>query len=331
MSDLERFSHHALTQARVLFGYLWRVFLPLQLSSDHHIPWTTSWADVPAVLGLVVVVAGGLALLYLALSKRSWWAAVGGIALFHLVARFGHPVDELMVEYRMYPSMPWIALLLALGVTQLLDGYKRTELPWLRPAVLTTLVGGCIALSAMRSWTWGDEDRLVRDVIRHYPHNLRAWSIHLSHLAERGEFERLSEMRNVPQQIAMSLIPPRSGKPAVRQFTGEKTYKNYVACQYPLIKALVHTGQVDEAVRRADILLVDVLTKSPTKNHKSVFTALLAKLICHAAKGEDAVIDETILAVRPHYDDDAKLRHSLAVEAQSLPKFLATAAVESED
>ncbi len=244
------------------------------------------------------------------------------IAFFQLVIRYAYTVDELMVEYRVYPAMPWLGLLMALGVILFWEKWAASW-PRLKLAILGSLACFCVILSAARSWTWADEDRLVRDVIRQYPGNLRAWSIHLSHLAERGEYERLAELRNLPQHIAMSLISGRGEERSGRRFTGEKTYKNYVACQYPLIKALVQIGEVDEALRRSDILLVDVLSKSPTKNHKSVFTVLLAKLLCHAARGEQAVIDRTIADMMPHYDDEWKLRESLAIEASRLPIRLA--------
>lgn len=291
LSDFDRFTNHALTQARVLFAYLGRVLFPVQLSSDHHIPWSTSWGDVPALIGLLLVVGGALALLYYSLRHRSWLAALLGMGLFHLFIRFAYPVDELMVEYRLYPAMPWFGIALALGITQLLAWRPGGISPRWETAVLGGLAALGIVLSANRARVWGNEDRLVLDVIRQYPDNLRAWGIHLSHLAACGDYEQLLRFKKLPQEVAMKLISPE-GRNWDRQFSGEKTYVNYITCQYPLIMGLVHTGELEEALRRTDILLVDVLKKAPTKNHVSVFTVALAKLLCHTARGESDEVEK---------------------------------------
>ncbi len=326
ISNPERFVHHALTQSRVLFGYLSRLFYPASLSSDHHIPWTTSWSDLPAVLGLIVTACGAVALLYWAIGRRSWIAALIGIALFHLLIRFAYTVDELMVEYRVYPSMPWFGLLLALGLTQLFRMRSASWEKW-RPVAFSVLTITAIALSAQRSNTWSHEDRVTLDVLRQYPNNLRAWSIHLRYMGERGQYDDMVALKNLPQDVATALLAPGEENPK-RRFTGEKTYNNYLACQYPLIKALVHTGQLDEALRRSDLLLVDVLKKAPTKNHKGVFTVALAKLLCHTARHEPEQVEATIEAIRTHYDDESELRRHLATEAAALPPSLADAGSE---
>ena len=317
-SDIERTFHYALTQSRVLGGYFARVLLPSDLSSDHHIPWTKSWSDGPALVGLALVIASTLIILNFVIRHRSWFAVLCGLALFHLYLRFGYSVDELMVEYRMYPAMPWIGLLLALGVTGLCE-LKPSLPPWVRPAAFAALSALYIVTSAARSHTWRDEGVLSANVIEQYPGNLRAWSIYLSELSQRGDYEDLSKMRDLPQQVFQQLFPPGFDRDE-RQFTPEKTYRNYLACQYPLINALVHQGDLDEAQRRADILLVDVLEKAPSKNAKATFTALLAKLLVHAARGEDEKVDATLTAVEAHYDEVDKMRAYLADEVRELPK-----------
>ena len=149
LSDTERTFHYALTQSRVIGGYFWRVLVPSDLCSDHHIVWAKSWSYGPALVGLALVIASTLIVLNFACRHRSWFAVLCGLVLFHLYLRFGYSVDELMVEYRMYPSMPWIGLLLALGITRLCE-LKRSLPPVVRPAAFAALSARYIVTSAAR-------------------------------------------------------------------------------------------------------------------------------------------------------------------------------------
>ena len=108
-SDTERAFHYALTQSRVLGVYFWRVLVPSDLCSDHHIAWTKSWSDGPALVGLALVIAITLIVLNFACRHRSWFAVLCGLVLFHLYLRFGYSVDELMVESHVsVHAMDWL-------------------------------------------------------------------------------------------------------------------------------------------------------------------------------------------------------------------------------
>lgn len=333
-SDVRGMFHHALTQSRVLGGYFARVLLPSDLCGDHHISWTKSWSDGPAFVGLALVIVIALIILNFVIRHRSWFAVLCGLALFHLYLRFGYSVDELMVEYRMSPAMPWIGLFLALGITRLCE-LKPSLPPGVRPAAFAALSVFYIVTSAARSHTWRDEGMLTLDVIEQYPENLRAWSIYLGKLSERGDYEDIVKLRNLPQDVFQKLFP-RGFDRDKRQFTGEKAYRNYIACQYPLIKwlvhhrGLVHQGELDEAMRRADMLLGNVLEKAPSKNAKATFTILLAKLLVHAAKGEDQKIDEALTTMVSHDDDPEKIRGYLAEEVRNLPQMIVASNCEEQ-
>ena len=214
--------HHALTQSRVLGGYFTRVLLPSDLFSDDHIPWTKSWSDGPALVGLALVIASALIILNFVIRHRSWFAVLCGLALFHLCFRLGYSVDELMVECRMYPAMPWIGLSLALGIIRLCE-LKPSFPPVQRPARFAALSVLYIVTSAARSHTWRDGGMLTLDVIEQYPENLRVWSIYLGKLSERGDHEDLAKLRNLPQDVFQKLFP-RGFDRDKRQFTGENTY-----------------------------------------------------------------------------------------------------------
>ncbi len=321
MRDGSRYMDHALTQGRILPDYLWRVLLPIQLSSDHYLTWTTSFQDIRATAGLLGGTVGGLALFYFVLVKRSWLATLISLGMFHLLVRFAYVVDELMVEYRTYPAMPWFALLLAYGIVRLVQAKVAQEK---RPAALkiafTAITLLFISLSAVRSTTWSDEDRLALNVLRKYPLNLRALSIHFKHKSERGEYVELASMKDVPQAVAMEAEKLNAANPR-RQYSAHKNYVNYIACQYFVLKAMIQNGEAEEALRRSDILLVDVLKKAPTKNHVSVFTVLLAKLLCHKALGQDEMIEQTLEVVKSHYDDYEKMEKHLVNEIHTLALY----------
>ena len=90
-----------------------------------------------------------------------------------------------------------------------------------------------------------------------------------------------------------------------------------------MINALVHQGELDEAQRRADIILVDVLEKAPSKNAKAIFIALWSKFVVHSARGEHDKIEESLAAVASHCDEVDKMRSYLAEEVRDLPKSIA--------
>ena len=83
-------------------------------------------------------------------------------------------------------------------------------------------------------------------------------------------------------------------------------------------------------MRRADMLLVNVLEKAPSKNAKATFTILLAKLLVHAAKGEDQKIDETLTTMVSHDDDAEKIRGYLAEEVRNLPQMIVASNCEEQ-
>ncbi len=327
-SEVERTLDYFLTQARVLGGYFLRMVYPVNLSSDHHVPWTTSAADLPALGGLLFVVLSTATVLFFVIRKRSWMAVLCGLILFHLYVRFLYSVDELMVEYRTYPSLPWFGLLVAWAVGRVvackLDGYRVV-----RPAFLAAVTVVLVSLSVARSRVWETEMSISGNVLEQYPDNLRAWSIYLGELSERGDYETLASLRNMPNQVFNELFPPGFEKEN-RQFTQAKTYHNYIACQYPILKGMVHVGEVDEALKRSDALLVNVLRAAPDKNAKATFTILLAKLLAHRARGEDDKVEETLDAVANHYDEREKILGYLRTEADALPKQLAQGLSDSE-
>ena len=185
------FVEHTLTQGRVFWAYVQRIVLPVNLSVDHHLPMSRSFADVPAVLMTLGVLLVSAAAVWMMFSKRTRvFGVLAMLALAPLLLRFLYPISELMVEYRVYPAMPWVAMIAGAGLAAL---YQKKE-PVMKFVMLSLVVGG-VMLSAMRSAVWQDAEVLAQDVLEQYPNNNRARN-ELQRLAyEAGDFEQMLALR----------------------------------------------------------------------------------------------------------------------------------------
>jgi len=182
---------HTLTQGRVFWAYVQRIILPANLCVDHHLAMTRSMADVPAVLmtlGVVLVTAGAL---WMTFKKRTRiFGVLALLALAPLLLRFLYPISEFMVEYRIYPAMPWVAMLAGAGLAFLYERHAQV----MKFVVLSLVVGGVLG-SALRSAVWQDAEALAEDVLAKYPNNNRARN-ELQRLAyEAGDYKGVFELR----------------------------------------------------------------------------------------------------------------------------------------
>jgi len=164
------FFEHALTQGRVFWGYVQRILAPVNLSSDHYIPMTRSTVDLPGVVMTVCVIllTGAVALMMFRKRFRVF-GVLGMLALAPLLLRFLYPISEFMVEYRIYPALPWIAILAGIGCATLYQKKPR-EMKFAMVALVLIGVSG----SAMRSLVWQDAGILSENVLEQYPSNNRA-------------------------------------------------------------------------------------------------------------------------------------------------------------
>lgn len=160
-----------LSEARVLWFYLRLLLVPdLGAMFLHHddfpksLDWLTPISTLPAVIG--VMLAAFAALLW---SSRASLAAFA--VLFYLA---GHSLEsgpiplELVFEHRNY--LPAVGVMLWLAVLLLRLGDRLPKLG-LWPALILLLVyAGTLAA---RSYTWGDEARLVAHGLQHHPQSAR--------------------------------------------------------------------------------------------------------------------------------------------------------------
>ena len=115
----------------------------------------------------------------------------------------------------------------------------------------------------------------------------------MSQQLERGEYQELADNCDLPESIVRSLTENKVN--STRNHTAYKSYVNYISCQFFTPQGLIKVGRVDEAQRRVDILLVDILKRLPDQNHSSVFTVALAKLLCHRARGDPEVVAKLLV------------------------------------
>jgi hypothetical protein len=167
--DYKHFGVYALTQSRVLLQYVWRMVLPLKLCSDHLVQTTLDLSDIPAwicatfVLGL----AAGIIFAWI----RGWkpWAFILALSVAPLLLRLLYIVSEMMVEYRTYPAMPFVALSLA----GLLCRWYQQQ-PRFATAAVCVLLGFFVGHAHRRSADWSSREALYSQILRLYPLQLRA-------------------------------------------------------------------------------------------------------------------------------------------------------------
>lgn len=165
----EQFGLHALTQCRVLPQYLWRMALPVRLCSDHLVQTTLDLSDVAAWVcaTFTLAVVAGVIFAWV----RGWkpWALILALGLAPLLLRWLYIASEMMVEYRTYPAMPFVAV--SLGG---LICYWYKQQPRAATASVCVLLGFFAVLAHRRSSDWSSREALYAQILRSYPLQLRA-------------------------------------------------------------------------------------------------------------------------------------------------------------
>lgn len=184
-----RLGWHTLTQMRVIWQYVGLLLWPGPLCSDHLVAWTrsladlTAWAGAAAILGTI----GGIVVAARAGDQRI--AFLFAVVLGTLLLRCTYVVSELMVEYRVYPALPWFAMIVGWG---LLVASKR----WGAPAIVGTaaLLAAFVIRSEFRAADWRNTDSLAASILRIYPWQLRAY-VELGNARRReGDFKAVEKL-----------------------------------------------------------------------------------------------------------------------------------------
>jgi len=249
------FTAHTLTQARVFWEYVQRVLVPFDLSADHYIAWSRGVEDWPAVLGLVGIVGLlGLSIWGMITKRYRGAALLLALAMAPLCLRFGYVVRELMVEYRAYPALPWIGLLMGCGLVWLRD--------WNRAAGLSTalvLLVSFFVLSNDRSALWTNEGNLAADVLDQYPDNMRATTLLQNEALRMGDFKLVLRLMQVADEQLLDHEEGNSLKHG-RQYELNRVYQHYAVAQQYAVYAIAELRGVDVALGYAD-QVIEVMDK----------------------------------------------------------------------
>ncbi len=334
-ADSERMLHYTLTQARVLSSYLSQMVIPIGLCSDHHIPWSISLADKEALLKLTLTVIAAAAILYAYLVKRSWLAAICGLILFHLLVRFAYSVDELMVEYRTYPSMPWVGLLMAYLIWRVTEG-RQPSYRQIRLAVSAAVVIVFGVMSIQRSQTWGNAAALSVEVSKSYPTNLRALANIYEHRAVALDFHNLARDKDVAATIREAILD-YNRESNTREYSPIRADFDFVTCRYYTEHALLATGHTDEAHARAHQLLVDQLKGDIQWHRDSVRSTFLSAALTASLKRDQPGLERVLRAagflpeLREEVENLLQMELALAKVNRERQRMMAAVADEAGD
>jgi hypothetical protein len=156
-----------LTQCTVIPQYLRLVFLPWGFNIDH---------DIAALHGLTPQALAGLALLVSLLGVGGYalraWPLLGFGILWVFTALSVEsgviPIDDLMMEHRMYLAMPGVALVLGAAYVAALRRRPR-----LATAAGAAIAAALVALTLARNEVWRSPLALWSDTLAKSPHKAR--------------------------------------------------------------------------------------------------------------------------------------------------------------
>ena len=282
-----------LTQSRVFFEYLWRFILPLGLSADHLVPWSTSARDTLAVVAFAAILISIPVILWKIFRSRSPLFLLAGLVSAHLLIRFLYPVDEIMVEYRTYPSMPWVALTLSLLLFHLAS---RLRLPQVvnRTAYASLLVI-LVAITHVRTKTWSDELTLTESILKEYPLNLRAHCYRLNQLQTLGRHEEVLAAKTLPDLVVHERRRwDKEHESAGRGYSRTKTYSFHLRSYAPIARSLSALGQHEEALAIADQLVAQVYRPDDERPNWT-YLYLRARVRLEAGKPDEALEDLALI------------------------------------
>lgn len=175
-------STYWITQINVLRTYWRLIFVPLGLTIDHEYPIFSSVANIPTVLSISLHV--GLLALAIYMAHRKALLASFGIIFFYLVLSVESFIvlPDVLFEYRLYPALLALSLLVAEAAGRLPLRWRQYGLAGVVAAVLLLAAG-----TLQRNYIWSDEVRLWRDTVAKAPGKVRPHSNLGLAYAKRGE------------------------------------------------------------------------------------------------------------------------------------------------
>lgn len=164
---------YALTQFRVIWIYLRLLLLPVGLNLDHDVSLSqnliTPWTTLPAMLGVVGLVAGLGWMLWKKRSRPALWV-LGFLVLLAPSSSIVAQAD-LIFEHRTYYPLTCLVIV---GAAALSAALQRLPLVGRWIAVVALLASLCAGVW-MRNRVWHDEKTLWTDVLAKSPNKARGY------------------------------------------------------------------------------------------------------------------------------------------------------------
>lgn len=178
--------HYALTQCQVILAYLKLSFWPHPLLFDHNVRLVSGLSEVWPQAAILLSLLAGTGYL-LVRRPAAGFAAIGFFAILAPTSSFV-PVDDAMVEHRMYLPLAAIIALTVLSLAALTRAKTRLLLPLCLS--IATVFG---VLTARRNLDYESPMKLWRDTVEKNPTNSRAHNSLGAYLLNEG---RLDEARD---------------------------------------------------------------------------------------------------------------------------------------
>jgi len=249
----ENLDEHMLTQSRVFWMYMQRIVVPVGLCSDHFLPSSVDGGDRVAVLGAIGLIGLSAATAFGLFRRWRIPALCLALALAPLLLRFLYPVAEHMVEYRLYPAMPFFAMLIAFGLLAL---SRWSKLPAARRFIPHAAVVVMIGLSIWRGTDWRTPQSIGENVLARYPNHMRIHSYLQWHELDNGELEAAIRRQNKMVQSLQDIFSyNRRADEHHRRYDVGKVLGAYVSGEQLTVLALVNLGKPKEAIQRVTAVI----------------------------------------------------------------------------
>lgn len=278
------FAPHLLTQSRVFWAYAWRVVLPVGLCSDHLVARSISLSDH----GVWIASAGlaAVAVLIWQLQRRRFpvHSLLLTLSIAPLLVRFLYFNREPMVEYRVYPAMPWIAVLGSLLIASAFKNRERAG-----NFVTATIVIVLAFLSIKRSLVWQSEESIVENVTRRYPLHIRPHSYLQWQNYQEGRHDAVvARQERVQRNLNAILRFNRDAGKHHRQYDAGQALAGFMVCEQLVGYALIELGRPEEASARMTSVIDQMLPFFEDDNSRAFAVLYRARGKAKAALGDPA-------------------------------------------
>lgn len=208
---------HWLTQGRVLWLEIKGALFPTHLLPNHALPLSESWADWPALAGLILIVSAALVLIRFlsrnAPPPRNLIYTLALLALLPNMLMLGWRTSDPISEARWHAALPWAAMAVALVIGWLHKHWNALSIPF---ALAIPSVLGFLSIGQMSHFRHADA--LANFTLKYEPHNLRIISYLQQIREERGELTEVPKLSQPAEKAYLSMVHYNNTNPMRRRF-----------------------------------------------------------------------------------------------------------------